>query len=38
MKTITKKILAVLLSLLILSAACLPAFAESFDALPDWAE
>lgn len=36
MKTITKKILAVLLSLLILSAACLPAFAESFDALPDF--
>ncbi len=36
MKNITKKLFAVLLSLLILSAACLPAFAESFDALPDF--
>lgn len=36
MKKTTKKILAVICSLLMAATVCLPAFAESFDALPEF--
>lgn len=36
MKTMFKKILAIIVSALMATAVCLPAFAEEFDALPDF--